>query len=46
MSNVYRALAELTEHKGTITEQDVWDAIRETYGLDGYIEDGDITEWL
>ena len=28
------------------TEQDVWDAIKEAHGIDDYIEDGDLTEWL
>lgn len=28
------------------TEQDVWDAIKEANGIDDYIEDGDLTEWL
>lgn len=28
------------------TEQDVWDAIKESRGIDDYIEDGDLTEWL
>lgn len=46
MSNVYRALAELTEHKGTITEADVWDTIADVYGIDGDISDGDLAEWL
>lgn len=28
------------------TEQDYWDAIKEACGIDDYIEDGDLTEWL
>lgn len=28
------------------TEEDLWEAIKEANGIDGYIEDGDLTEWL
>lgn len=28
------------------TEQDVWDAIKEANGIDDFIEDGDLAEWL
>ena len=31
---------------GNFTEQDLWDAIKEANGIDDYIEDGDLTEWL
>lgn len=30
----------------SFTEEDLWDAIKEANGIDDYIEDGDLTEWL
>lgn len=30
----------------SFTEEDLWDAIAEANGIDDYIADGDLTEWL
>jgi hypothetical protein len=46
MSNVFEILA--TWHPdGDFTEEDLWDAIAESEGVDvNTIMDGDLTEWL
>ena len=46
MSDLYSVLAEWYPD-GNYTEQELWDAIAETEGVDvSSIMDGDLTEWL
>lgn len=43
--DVWQLLAEWYPD-GNFTEEDVWEAIKEANGIDDYIEDGDLAEWL